>query len=388
MPTAPTHTPDSGSQSALPPPLPGVLVLAGLIVACAGLKSVSSIIGPVFLVLTLVITVQPLSASLIRRGVPRPVATVASLLMVYALLIIVLGSVVWSLTRLATTLPDYAAQFSTLYQQALAGLNSLGVSTEMLQQARSSLDLGSFAGIARSALSGLSSGLSLLALIAAMVVFLVFDSVGFAERVALIRTERPRIAAGLMDFAQSTRKYWIVTTIFGFIVAALDVGALLIIGVPLAVTWGVLAFVTNYIPNIGFLLGLVPPALIALLDGGVGRALAVVIVYTVINIVVQVLLQPRITGDAVGITGTVAFLSLIFWAFILGPLGALLAVPSTLLVKSLLVDHSETGHWFGALINSSPTKASKQKPLPIRTHHKTAGSTAVPAPPSPRRRST
>jgi predicted PurR-regulated permease PerM len=114
----------------------------------------------------------------------------------------------------------------------------------------------------------------------------------------------------------------------------------------------------------------------------------VVIVYTVINIVVQVLLQPRITGDAVGITGTVAFLSLIFWAFILGPLGALLAVPSTLLVKSLLVDHSETGHWFGALINSSPTKASKQKPLPIRTHHKTAGSTAVPAPPSPRRRST
>ena len=72
----------------------------------------------------------------------------------------------------------------------------------------------------------------------------------------------------MLDFAKSTRKYWIVTTIFGFIVALLDVGALLIIGVPLAVTWGVLAFVTNYIPNIGFLLGLIPPALIALLDGG------------------------------------------------------------------------------------------------------------------------
>ena len=376
MPSARTPSPDAGSTSALPPPLPGVLVLAGLIVACAGLKSVSSIIGPVFLVLTLVITVQPLNAWLGRRGVPRPLATVASLLTVFALLIIVLGSVVWSLTRLGTTLPNYSAEFSQLYQQALAGLNSLGVSTQMLQQAASSINLGSFAGVARAALSGLSSGLSLLALVAAMVVFLVIDAAGFSERIALIRSERPRIADGLLDFAQSTRKYWIVTTIFGFVVALLDVGALLIIGVPLALTWGVLAFVTNYIPNIGFLLGLIPPALIALLDGGLGPMLAVVIAYTAINFVVQILLQPRITGDAVGITGTVAFLSLIFWAFILGPLGALLAVPATILVKSLLVDHSETGHWFGALINSSSTKAGKQKPVHL-PHRKTAGSTAL-----------
>jgi predicted PurR-regulated permease PerM len=362
------------------------LVLAGLIVACAGLKQVSSIVGPVFLVLTLVVTVQPLNAWLIRRGLPRALATIASMLMVYALLIIVLGSVVWSLTRLATTLPDYSDRFTQLYQQALGWLNSLGVSTRMLQEAASSIDLGSFAGVARSALSGLSSGLSLLALVAALVVFLVVDSAGFGQRIALIHAERPRIADGLVDFAKSTRKYWIVTTIFGLIVAVLDVGALLIIGVPLAVTWGVLAFVTNYIPNIGFLLGLLPPTLIALLDGGVGRALAVLIVYTAINIVVQVLLQPRMTGDAVGITGTVAFLSLIFWSLILGPLGALLAVPATILVKSLLVDHSASSQWFGALINASPAKASKQKPLPLRTHAAT-GSTAVATPRPPRRKS-
>ena len=98
-----------------------------------------------------------------------------------------------------------------------------------------------------------------------------------------------------------------------------------------------LAFVTNYIPNIGFLLGLVPPALIALLDGGVGQAIAVVVVYVVLNIVVQTLIQPRFTGDAVGISPTVAFLSLIFWAYLLGVLGALLAVPATQFLKSLLV---------------------------------------------------
>ena len=89
------------------------------------------------------------------------------------------------------------------------------------------------------------------------------------ERLGVIHETRPHIADGLANFATRVRKYWIVTTVFGFIVAVLDVIALAIIGVPLFVTWGVLAFVTNYIPNIGFILGVIPPALIALLDGGV-----------------------------------------------------------------------------------------------------------------------
>jgi AI-2 transport protein TqsA len=128
----------------------------------------------------------------------------------------------------------------------------------------------------------------------------------------------------------------------------------LIIGVPLYVTWGVLAFVTNYIPNIGFILGVLPPALIALLDGGVGSMVAVVVVYTVINVVVQTIIQPRFTGDAVGISATVAFASLIFWAYLLGTLGALLAIPATLFLKSVLLDNSVPPGWLSALISSSP----------------------------------
>jgi len=151
--------------------------------------------------------------------------------------------------------------------------------------------------------------------------------------------------------------------VFGFIVAVLDVIALAIIGVPLFVTWGVLAFVTNYIPNIGFILGVIPPALIALLDGGVGSAVAVVAVYTVINVVVQTIIQPRFTGDAVGISATVAFVSLIFWAYLLGTLGALLAVPATLFLKSVLLDNSVPASWVNALVSASP---SKEKPHAVR----------------------
>jgi AI-2 transport protein TqsA len=356
---APRRSEQAGKTN-LPPPLFGVLVVAGLVVAGAGLRQASDIIGPLFLVLTIVISVHPMSSWLLQRGVPQWLASVISMLSVYGLIVIVLGSTVWSLARLGTTLPDYAEEFTALYQQALDLLAGFGVSTQALSDAANSVNLSSFAGIARSALNTVTSGLSLLALIAALVFFVVFDAAGFTERIDTIRQYRPRIADGLEDFAQGTRQYWIVTTIFGLIVAALDVVGLLIIGVPLAFTWGVLAFVTNYIPNVGFLLGLVPPAIIALLDGGVGPSIAVVVVYAVINVVVQTLIQPRFTGDAVGITPTVAFLSLIFWAYLLGVLGALLAVPATKFLKALLVDHSVSGQWFGALINS----ASKQPGQP------------------------
>ena len=362
MPATSTKLRYPAADTSPPPPMFGVLVLAGLVIVCVGLKSISSIVGPLFLVLTLVITVYPLRSWLVRHKTPQVVASIAALLAVYALLIIVLGSVAWSLTRLVTALTTYSAQFNTLYGQALGTLAKFGVSTSTIQNAVSKVNLSSFTGVAQSLLNGLTSGLSLLALMAALVFFLVFDAAGIEDRIALIRMERPQVADALTEFAHSVRLYWVVTTVFGLLVAVIDVVALLIISVPLALTWGVLAFVTNYIPNVGFLIGLLPPTLIALLDGGWGAALAVIIVYTAINVIVQTLIQPRFTGDAVGITGTVAFVSLIFWAYLLGALGALLAVPATLLVKSLLIDNSTAGRWLGALVNNSPKGASRARP--------------------------
>src|SRR3712207_1844815 len=180
--------PEQGSPDRnLPPPLFGILILAGLVVAAAGLRQASAIVGPFFLVLTIVITVHPLRSWLRARNVPSLVASIITLLTVYLLIIVVLGSVIWSLTRLATTLPDYSAQFRNLYEQSVALLESFGISNESLRNAASSVDLGSFAGVARSALSGITSGLSMVALIATLVFFLVFDAAGIEERIATIR---------------------------------------------------------------------------------------------------------------------------------------------------------------------------------------------------------
>ena len=338
------------------PPFFGILVLAGLIVIGAGLRSAANIVGPVFLVITLVITVAPLSGFLVRRKWPSWLASVVSLLVIYALLAMILGSVVFAAVRLVDKLPEYASAFQKIFDYLVGVASQLGFGQDQLKRLASSVQLSSLAGPAQALVSGISGGLSLILLIVALVIFLAFDASSMPERLAVIRETRPHIAEGLNNFAGRVRKYWIVTTVFGLIVAVLDVIALVIIGVPLYITWGVLAFVTNYIPNIGFILGVVPPALIALLDGGVGSAIAVIAAYTAINVIVQTIIQPRFTGDAVGISATVAFASLIFWAYLLGPLGALLAIPATLVLKSVLLDNSVPASWVNALVSSSPSK--------------------------------
>jgi predicted PurR-regulated permease PerM len=127
--------------------------------------------------------------------------------------------------------------------------------------------------------------------------------------------------------------------------------ALWLLAVPFPVLWGLLSFITNYIPNIGFVIGLIPPALLALLDGGVTRMVWVIVLYCVFNVVVQSVIQPKFVGDAVGLSVTVTFLSLVFWSWVLGALGALLAIPLTLLAKALLFDIDPSTRWMDVLIS-------------------------------------
>ena len=357
-PPAPTAPPksDPGVGTAASPPYFGIVILAALVVVGVGLRSSANIVAPVFLVLTLVITVAPLRSFLVKHRWPSWLASVVTLLAIYALLVVILGSVVYAIVRLVDTLPQYADAFQRILDSLVALSTRLGYGQQQISDLASSFQLSSLTGPAQALLGALSGGASLLILIITVVIFLAFDSGSMRERIQVIRETRPHIADGLTNFASRVRKYWIVTTVFGLIVAVMDYVALLIIGVPLALTWGVLAFVPNYIPNIGFVIGVIPPALIALLAGGPGQALAVVIVFTVINVVVQTIIQPRFTGDAVGINGTVAFVSLIFWAYLLGALGALIAIPATLFLKSVLVDNSVPANWVNALMSSDPKK--------------------------------
>lgn len=342
-------------------PLWGVVVAAALVVVVMGLRAVADIVAPMFLVMTLVITAHPLRARLVRWRLPGWLASLVVLLVIYLALAAVLGAVVWSAVALVHQLPHYKEAFGRLYDQGVMLGKQFGVDKSDISELLGKIDIGSVTGLAQKIVGQVTSGFSLVGLMALTAVFLAFDAASGPERVAAIRKHRPRIADAFDDFAIRIRRYWIVTTVFGLIVAAIDVVALWIIGVPLALTWGVLAFVTNYIPNLGFVLGLIPPVVIGYLGGGFGPAGAVIVSYIVINFVIQTLIQPRFVGDTAGVNASVAFISLIFWAAILGGLGALLAVPATLFVKVVLVDHTERGQWLGSLLNARD-KPRRQRP--------------------------
>lgn len=346
---------DPGVRSG--PGLPrAVVILLGLAAATvtvAGMRATAWLLTPVLLALVIVIALTPVQRGLRRHGFPAWSATLVLLLLVYGV-IIGFGLVVFvSLAKLVTLLPEYASRFDELIARASDALVRAGLGTEQLRDAARSLDLGKLAPYVGSVLGGLTGVLSNVTFLLALLFFLTVEAGGFGKRMAVLARERPAAEAALGRFASRTRRYLVVTTVFGLIVGVLDTAALAIMGVPLAVLWGLLSFVTNYVPNIGFLLGLLPPALLALLGGGWRPMVVVIGVYCLFNLVIQSLIQPYYVGDSVGLSATVTFLALVFWSWVLGPLGAILAIPVTLFVRSVLLDMDPQTRWFAALLHLS-----------------------------------
>jgi predicted PurR-regulated permease PerM len=332
----------------------GLMILLGLAAATVvvlGLKTASGFLGPLILALILVIIVSPITGWLKRRGFPGWLAATVSIITVYLILIGMIVSLVVSAARLAEIVPAYVPQMNDLITQGAQRLADLGVDNEQIARITSSLDVNRVVSIVTSILSGLVSVLSGLFLVALLALFLAFDAAGFPRLLDRVAEQRPEVVAALRSFTSGTRRYFVVSAVFGLIVAVFDTIALEWIGIAGAVVWGILSFVTNFIPNVGFIIGLVPPAILGLLDQGWGGLIAVVVAYTVINTVIQTLIQPKIVGDSIGITASLAFISLLFWAWVLGALGALLAIPMTLLVKALFVDVDPNNQWMSPLIS-------------------------------------
>ncbi|MEU2043031.1 AI-2E family transporter [Nocardia niwae] len=349
----------------------GLIVLlagAGAVVSIAGIKVFAGIVGPVFLALMLTVAVQPIHAWARRRGLPAWVGMALALAAVYAIVVGLLAVLVVSVAQLATEMPGYADEFDALLDGVRASLTDAGVGGDQIRDLLSGVDWHRLTTVLQSALTGLAGVLSDLVFVIVLLLFMAFDAASMGRRVAIVTEVRPDIAFALETFASGTRRYLVVSTVFGLIVAVFDGLALWWLGVPLPLLWAVLSFITNFIPNIGFVVGLVPPALLALLEGGPMLMIWVIVVYSVINFVIQSLIQPKYVGDAVGLSVTVTFLALVFWAWVLGALGALLAIPLTLLLKAVLLDIDPATRWVSALISSAPVnpadESNDEKPPP------------------------
>lgn len=333
------------------------VTLAGLAYALMFFRGLQDIVAPVFLALNFYIVVYPVQRLLTRIKVPRAIGACISVVLVLCMIFAFFGLTAWSVAELVILIPSYSYELAATYQNALALLSDIGVTSSVIQQQLSGFDVRSVLDAIYPLLTNLSSVAGLLTTVIMAVFFVAMDSMGIDKRMAMLLDVKPSLSASIGDFASGVRRYWVVATVFGLIVAFLDVIALAIIDVPLIWVWGVLAFLTNYIPNIGFVIGLIPPALLALVDSGWQSALWVVIAYSVLNFVIQAIIQPKFTGESVGVTPLISFLSLLFWVWILGWLGALLALPATLLIKALLVDADPKARWVNILLASDPGTA-------------------------------
>jgi AI-2 transport protein TqsA len=355
------HSPPEGSLEeptgsyAFPRGLIVLLSAAAAVIALAGMRAAAGILGPVFLALMLTVTATPLSGWLRRKGAPAWAAVTATVAATYLIVIALAAAVAVSVTQLITLLPTYADQFDALRSDLAAALGRLGANEQAVHDALSGFDPSTILDAAAWLLGGVAGALSDALFLLALLLFMGLDAGRYPARLLSAARQRPQIVSALESFAHGTRKYLLVSTVFGLIVAVIDTLALWALGVPLPLLWGLLAFITNYIPNIGFVIGLVPPALLGLLEGGPQLMVTVIILYCVINVVIQSIIQPKFVGDAVGLSTTLSFLSLVFWAFVIGPLGALLAIPLTLLLKALLIDIDPTSQWITGLISGGPT---------------------------------
>ena len=339
-----------------------LLTAAGAVLVIAGLHEIADIIAPVFLALVLTVAVHPMDGMLRRWGAKPWAALLLTLVTIYLILIGLAAAAAFSVARLATELPQYKGRGQELIDNVSQTLSNLGIGSQQIDAALGNIDIDKVVSELLNVLDGLLAVTGSLVLVVTVLFFMALDAVGFTARLRSIG--RAGLAPALSGFASGTRRYLVVSTVFGLVVAVLDTIALTLIGVPLPVVWGLFSFITNYVPNIGFVIGLIPPALLGLLDGGPWTMLAVIAVYCVINVIIQSVIQPKVVGDVVGLTATLSFVSLIFWTWVIGPLGAILAIPLTVLAKAVLLDMDPRAHWLSVLVSPGSPAASPSGPAP------------------------
>ncbi|MET2011063.1 AI-2E family transporter [Microbacterium chocolatum] len=354
MPVPPSPPP----PPALSPSLRVLLGLAAAVIVLAGLFVAREIVGPLVLAAVIVIICHPVRHPLERLGWPRWAATTGVIVVAY----LILGALGWLLyfagVQFVRLVTDFADELQATAQSVISWLSTAGLDEQASDAAASLLQPSTILSFVTS-LSGTAIGvLTALFFVVAYVIFMAADGARYGHAQRAFGGTAGAPLRRFHRFNVGVRRYYVVNASFGAVVAIIDGLALWALGVPAPAVWAILAFVTNFIPNIGFVIGLVPPALLALVVGGWPLALAVVAIYCVVNVTLQVLIQPKFVSDAVSLSLTLSFFSVIFWTFIIGPLGAILSIPLTLAVRALVLEGDPGSLWLRWLSGDTVTSRS------------------------------
>jgi len=327
---------------------------ASVVIVIAGLKAASSLILPFLTSLFVAMTSLPLLNLLQKKKVPTALAVILTLLaiiLVVGALASLVGGSVQGFTEAA---PRYKARLDILGQQIGAHLAAWGIdpaediSLDLINPGRA-LDL------ATGTMMAVGTALSNVVLVLLTITFILLEATGFPDKLQAAFGSAGQ-SQRLANMRREVQQYLTIKTLVSLFTGLVVWASLAIIGVDFPILWGMLAFMLNYIPTLGSIIAAVPPVLLALVQMGLGRALAVAAVFLAVNLVLGNIVEPQLQGRQLGLSSLVVFLSLIFWGWLWGPIGMLLSVPLTMILK-IMLENTEDLRWIAILLDARPQPA-------------------------------
>lgn len=326
-----------------------LLLLAAAVIVLIGLKLAVAIVVPILLATFVAMATSPFVHWLHGRGLPTGAAVLLVVVGVLGLLGF-LGFVITSaFVDLNDAIPRYmdellAAKHDAAGWLAAHGMGRAGRSLELF-------DVGEWVTeIATTTLvEGAPDFVSSFVIVFLVAAFILLEAATFKSKAFWAKQAGGANLRHLAQMVTEVQKYIAVKSAISLATGVLCGLWAWAWGVEHALLWGLLAFILNYIPNVGSAIAAVPPVAVAVAAHGMGTGAAILVGYITINMTLGNVLEPRLMGRALGLSPLVVVLSMIVWGYVLGPIGAVLSAPITMVLKIILM-HTEDLRWVAVLL--------------------------------------
>ncbi len=330
-----------------------LIPLAAFVIVLAGMKAAVSIVGPILFSIFLTVIFGMLLHWFERKGFTTRNAFILTLAIFFAILAVFIVVIAGSFLQLLSDLPRYQQELEASLELISPYLISVGIdpSSLTLQEIVTSLsiEIGSL-------IRQLWNIAILFVMIILTTIFLLFEARGFSHKLRIIIEQlRPGDLPRFISLAEKNVSYLIIRTEVNLAMGIGTAVILALIGVKYAILWGFIAFLLGFIPYIGFWLAVIPPMLLAWFDIGPVAAILVLAGSGIVNLMAEYLMFPHLAARGLALSTAVVFISLIFWGWLLGGFGVLLAVPLTLSVQMICELFDET-RWISLLLGPAPGK--------------------------------
>lgn len=322
-------------SAGLPPIAHAVIIAAAACIVIAFMRWAASIVAPILLALFITMIAMPPMLWMRRKGLPKLAAVLVILLILLDVGSLIALTTTSALEAFKDGLPRYQERVMLLTDELGRWLESLGI-----DKSREALhDLISPASVSRAVYTALTNASGVVVnglLVLLIVAFMLAEALSALER---LRATLPGSGAVETEFQKLTKdinRYMLIKVIMSVVTAICIFIWLWIVNLDYAVALAIAAFLLNFIPVVGNILMTVPAVLVALVEGDMALVLTVVLGYAAVNFVLGNIIEPRLTGRELGISSVLVLLSLLFWGWVLGPIGLFLSVPLTMMLKAAL----------------------------------------------------